>query len=494
MAYASLRKLQVRYNGCLQVVHDLYGILRRIEDTSADFIAGDSNVVEFKEAGIIVDDEEDDQHIRLSDEEGNIDSRIWKTNERNLINTHEIVMFSELQQNRNADETVSEPQNIETMQNESATSHSNKIVELLIEIDYVAPNNTISLEEEYLDDFEESIEYLEDVKDKWYTNAYLGIHHNNAENELIKSAEAVPGVSDTMMNVVRLKEDAEESEDEETFKDFFSSEVFSCNSCQDVFQDKKSHEEHIKNHSKGQHIFCKICSEGFKSTSALNAHTCRHESSTLCWICGKTIDLARKLKTHIQSHMPEDTWYCKLCPLRFPTKGALRNHVVTHKKNNLYCCDVCGANLSTKRNLEEHQWAQHRAKKEERYTISCEICSQRFSSRYVLKRHMNTHTGHRPYSCVYCNRVYGNGADLVEHVAKHHIGNDNIYQCHLCDADFPKIKKLKGHYEVHFRNGDQFYNEILTEFGKFRFSTMDLLKMRHQKEMVSLASIVLPNI
>ncbi|XP_035788249.1 PR domain zinc finger protein 5-like [Anopheles albimanus] len=456
----------------------------------------DNDVIDFKEAFMIIDTEEDNVQCLLNSEDIFTSSRIETINEQKHVTNPEIGLTSELQESSNTDESLLKPQSVETIQYEGgdATCHSNKIIELSIEMDYVAPNSTISIEEEYLDDFEENIEHLEKIKDGLYTTAYQGTDRNHVGNAIAEHDEALPEVSDAIMNDVCFKEDFEESEEEEDIADFYPTEVFTCKLCQDVFLDKESHEEHIQNHSKGHPIFCKICHEDFESGTTLNVLKCRHQSSTLCWICGKTIDTARKFKTHIQSHMPDTTWDCQLCPLRFPTKGALRNHAITHKKDNLYCCDVCGANLSTKRNLEEHQWAQHRAKKEDRYTISCGICNHRFASSYVLKRHMNTHTGLRPYSCVYCTRVYGNGADLIEHVAKHHVGNDNIYQCHLCDADFPKIRELKDHYEVHFRKGEKFYNEILTEFGKFRFTTMDLLKMRHQKEMVALGNIVSPNV
>ncbi|XP_049545288.1 PR domain zinc finger protein 5-like [Anopheles darlingi] len=198
------------------------------------------------------------------------------------------------------------------------------------------------------------------------------------------------------------------------------------------------------------------------------------------------LDDVEKHKRHMEAHMPEGSWACQLCPLRFSTQTAMNSHEYIHKKDIRHCCDICGVNLSSKRNLKYHQRAVHEGGIEKLHP--CNVCGRRFAIPSMLKSHMNTHTGHRPYSCVYCNRVYGSGGDLVEHVAKHHVGNDNIYQCHLCDADFPKIKKLKDHYEVHYRNGEKLDNEILTEFGRFRFTIMDLLKMRRRKETTALSN------
>ncbi|XP_050093396.1 zinc finger protein 501-like isoform X8 [Anopheles aquasalis] len=306
------------------------------------------------------------------------------------------------------------------------------------------------------------------------------------ENAIAEGAVAIPEVLDVSMISERLEDGSDESENEDVFADIFSTDALCCKSCREVFVDQPTLENHRKYHREGLHIFCKKCNKGFKNKTVFYAHEC---APTLCWICGKILDTLKKLQKHMVAHnMPEDSWSCRFCPLRFTTHTARQNHEYIHKKVRRHYCDICGANLSSKRNLNYHQRAVHGGGLEK--LLPCNICGRRFAIPSVLKRHMNSHTGLRPYSCVYCNRVYGSCGDLVEHVAKHHVGNENIYLCHLCDADFPKIRELRDHYEVHSRKGEKFYNEILTDFGKFRFTTMDLLKMRHHKETVKSASIV----
>ncbi|XP_049545262.1 myoneurin-like isoform X1 [Anopheles darlingi] len=454
--------------------------------SSQCFAVPDSDVVDFTAAARNKSNEGDDKSSLTSEEE------IVCLMEEQIDGDGEgycnaSFLFSE-QQGHVEDEKdiVLKPQIGDTIEipNETAASYSHEIVELSVEMDCAAPNNTISIEQEHLDDPEESMEYLECIEDSLRVNTYQENDDNVGENAMVKSAIAMPEVTGAIMNSVCLKNDSQK--DENDYGEIFSSQIFSCKSCQDVFFDKKTLEKHLKYHRIGFHIFCKMCHKGFKHETALYTHKCAFDSSTLCWICGKLLDTLEKHKRHMEAHMPEGSWACQLCPLRFSTQTAMNSHEYIHKKDIRHCCDICGVNLSSKRNLKYHQRAVHGGGIEKLHP--CNVCGRRFAIPSMLKSHMNTHTGHRPYSCVYCNRVYGSGGDLVEHVAKHHVGNDNIYQCHLCDADFPKIKEIRIHYEAHYRNGEKLDNEILTEFGRFRFTIMDLLKMRRRKETTALSN------
>ncbi|XP_049547351.1 myoneurin-like isoform X8 [Anopheles darlingi] len=442
-------------------------------------LSGDDGVA-FKEAVIIIDDEENEKHFLSSNQQEGLKTKKVKTLLKEHENLGTLVLHKE-----QADPLVAQNTKKRKIVSETVTSYENEVVELQLEMDYVPQPNTVSAPKDHLDDFEGSMEDFGGEEDSLPSSVY----QENIDND--EQSLADPDVSDTRiaMNSRCWKNGSDESEDEDLFAEMFASEIFSCKSCRDVFLDKESYGKHVELHSKGYKKFCKMCNEGFKTVTALCAHECYSNSSILCWICGKIMDASGKHENHMKSHMPEEMWACPLCPVRFSSESVFKGHLLTHKKQKLFCCDVCGMNLSTKRSLRYHLRAIHGGGLEKVY--SCNLCDQKFALPSYLKMHMNTHTGLRPYSCVYCNRVYGSGGDLVEHVAKHHVGNDNVYQCHLCDADFSKVRDLRAHYEVHYRNGDQFYNEILTDFGKFRFTTMDLLKMRHRKETLKSANIVL---
>ncbi|XP_050093392.1 myoneurin-like isoform X4 [Anopheles aquasalis] len=438
-------------------------------------LLSDQDGIDFQNAVIIIDDEEDDMHCLKSEVEE-------KNNEKDHVGRKRLLRSGNQTITHESFENTSlplQPQNAESSRNECRAG-TWKIAEIVERSNKAATQ----IDQEQAEDSEDSMKYLQNVDSSLHASDNDDIQD---ENRMVDKAITDQTVSGTIIDSERMKNDSDESEDEDIFAEMFSSQIFSCKSCRDVFLDKESHAKHMKNHAKGYKKFCKMCDEGFKTETALCAHECYSNSPILCWICGEITDASRKHETHMLSHRPEEMWACHLCPLRFNYEWVLKAHLVTHKKQKLFCCDVCGVKLSSKRNFQKHQWTRHKATKEELYTFSCRICSQKFADRYVLKRHMNTHTGLRPYSCVYCTRVYGSCGDLVEHVAKHHVGNENIYQCHLCDAAFPKIRELRDHYEVHSRKGEKFYNEILTDFGKFRFTTMDLLKMRRRKETTALS-------
>ncbi|XP_050093389.1 zinc finger protein 432-like [Anopheles aquasalis] len=450
--------------------------LDHLDDVSVKRNCMSSNdEIDFKEAIIKVDDEEDGEHLLSSDQEEGYNPINEKIIGKELDHLETLPLNEQP-----ASPVVAQPPNTKRNKvvSESANFFKNEIVELQIEMDCVAQPSAVTVQEDHLDDFDKSIEYFDDAEDSLHVTAYQETVDNDERSTVATE------VLDITMNSEAMTEYSNESEEDETFTETCSTELFSCNSCRDVFLDKASYEKHLKQHRLGR-LICKMCNKGFKSVTVLNAHKCRYETSTLCWICGMTMATKKQHKKHMISHKPEEMWGCPLCPSRFTSLDAMKSHLVTHKKQKLFCCTVCGMNLSSKRNLKYHQQAVHGGGLEKVY--NCNICDRRFAFPSTLKNHMNTHTGLRPYKCVYCNRVYGNGGDLVEHVAKHHVGNDNIYLCHLCDADFSKVRELKAHYEVHSRKGEKFYNEILTEFGKFRFTTMDLLKMRRRKETTTLS-------
>ncbi|XP_050093408.1 PR domain zinc finger protein 5-like [Anopheles aquasalis] len=444
--------------------HALIPLRAEMSFSDQSFTVADSDALDFCNAESITIKSEDDNLSLTSGEEEIIGStEDQRINADEDVHSSVSILCSAQQANVEEEKDIVPPQIAETIEikNEVTTYCNPEIVELSIEMDCMAPNNTFSTVEEHLEDFEENMECL-------YQSTYQENDDYQGENPVLESTEAVQGVSETGRG--------------ETYADKFSNKLLSCEPYQDVFLGKDSHEKDIEKHSKRLHIYCQMCGEAVNSATALNSHKCKDDSSTLCWICGVLLDTREKHKRHMEDHVRERTWACQLCSVRFSSEGALKGHLRTHQKDKGHYCNVCGARLYSKRNLIYHQRAVHGGGVEKVY--SCTLCDRRFSLPYMLKTHMNTHTGLRPYSCVYCNRVYGCGGDLVEHVAKHHVGNDNIYQCHLCDADFPKIRELKGHYEMHFKG----HNEIVTEFGKFRFTTMDLLKMRYQKETAKLGN------
>lgn len=70
----------------------------------------------------------------------------------------------------------------------------------------------------------------------------------------------------------------------------------------------------------------------------------------------------------------------------------------------------------------------------------CTVCGKKVRD---FKRHMQVHTGERPYICTYCNKGFTSPYALKVHTRRH--TNERPFQCEYCAIAFPQKVSLTTH-------------------------------------------------
>ena len=128
-------------------------------------------------------------------------------------------------------------------------------------------------------------------------------------------------------------------------------------------------------------------------------------------------------------------------PAAFAARPKLKRHLQTHTMHKPFICQVCGMSMKTKDAMEKHE-RTHTG--ERPYRCPLPGCNKVFATSTELKTHEVVHSGRKPHVCPICNEGFADSSNLSKHKKTHFIG---MYRCpeQSCSARMKRWDQMRRH-------------------------------------------------
>ena len=176
-----------------------------------------------------------------------------------------------------------------------------------------------------------------------------------------------------------------------------------CSKCEAQFENRKQLLSHLAVIHKGLSLECPDCHKTFTTYQYLQSH---------------------KLKVHSQEKRQ-----CDQCSKVFKNKHYLKEHVARVHINEKHECPKCGKTFRSKVRLAQHASQVHTQRR-----FKCNLCDKSCKEKRELERHVDINhlrPGHKPYTCIHCDKSYKAPSGLRMHVKREH-GPGTKVQCDIC--------------------------------------------------------------
>ncbi|XP_063370290.1 zinc finger protein 250-like [Cydia amplana] len=234
-----------------------------------------------------------------------------------------------------------------------------------------------------------------------------------------------------------------------------------CPHCDKTFTRKLAWRKHVSSvHGRARET-CQYCNKTYANKDVLKAHiNLRHPiegttapivKSHVCQDCGKAFKSPSLLKIHSVKHSPNKDYYCVECDKSFKSATILKHHLKTASVHVNYVdlplsCEHCGKRFAIRRDLVQHINRVHLNIK----PFRCDRCEKAYVNVWSLNEHRRlVHEGFkRPlkYPCAMCDKVFDSNQILKDHIRTH--TGERPFQCSRCPAQFRQASTLGTHVKL----------------------------------------------
>ncbi|KAH7908956.1 hypothetical protein BJ138DRAFT_1011772 [Hygrophoropsis aurantiaca] len=130
----------------------------------------------------------------------------------------------------------------------------------------------------------------------------------------------------------------------------------------------------------------------------------------------------------------------------FSSKQKISRHMQSHTGHRPFQCKICKQNFSEAATLQQHM---RRHTQEKPYICDFPGCGKAFAITGALTIHKRTHNGLRPFKCTYCEKAFSESSNLAKHLRTH--TGARPYPCieDGCGKSFARPDQLARHMSVH---------------------------------------------
>ncbi|OBZ74254.1 Zinc finger protein ZIC 5 [Grifola frondosa] len=130
----------------------------------------------------------------------------------------------------------------------------------------------------------------------------------------------------------------------------------------------------------------------------------------------------------------------------FASKQKISRHLQSHTGHRPFQCNICNQNFSEAATLAQHM---RRHTQEKPYVCDFPGCGKAFAITGALTIHKRTHNGSKPFKCTYCDRAFAESSNLSKHLRTH--TGARPYPCSEpgCNKSFARPDQLARHMNVH---------------------------------------------